>query len=383
MALPRGMAAISRFAQDLSSSVVGFVDALQEVGAAAEIAQQFREMGEEGEAEACLDAAFDHIVEHAGGSVETRPATCFERLDFERVIARLTDENAEHQQQSAAAREAALADKCDAAEKLSAEVQASRNAMRSLIEANAQLAAARAREHKLSDRIAELEREVGRKSARCPRSDERKRRRSPSWQLHAASRAGGASKGAADAQDGGEEEERNCDEGENAEDGAQEEEDIVCPAFAPGAEQRKRGARGGVRVRAARARSERCQNFYPATGADLPPDPPIYAVEGEPRFWPPTVDRFFAWRPPGYKVLIQDMPAIISRTQIAEWLVQKACPDPRDINDAMEPRQGRGQLCLTFDRPDEAITAKVVLDGSDLEPGACLTKTKWWSAKRA
>ena len=88
---------MSRFAQDLSSSVAGFVDALQEVGALAEISQQFRDMGDEREAEASLDAAFDHIVERAGGSVEASPATCFERLDFERVIARLTNENAEHQ----------------------------------------------------------------------------------------------------------------------------------------------------------------------------------------------------------------------------------------------------------------------------------------------
>ena len=300
------------------------------------------------------------------------------------MIARLTDENAEHQQQSAAAREAALADKCDAAEKLSAEVQASRNAMRSLVEANTKLAAARARELKLNDRIAELEREVGRKSAGCPRGNEHKRRRSLSWHPQAASRGGVASNGAADARDGGEDEEGNWDEGENAEDGAQEEEESVCQTTAPGAEQRKRGARGGVRARAARARGERCRDFYPATGADLPPDPPIYAREDEPRLWPPTVDRFCAWRAPGYRVLIQDVLAVISRTQIAEWLVQQACPNPRDINDAMELTQkGRGQLCLTFDRPEEAITAKIVLDGNDLEPGECPTKAKWWNAKYA
>lgn len=108
------------------------------------------------------------------------------------------------------------------------------------------------------------------------------------------------------------------------------------------------------------------------TGADMPS-----AQDEEPQLWPETMAQGQV-RPGGYKVLVEDMPSTIARRQIEKWITAKKCPVPIDVSDVALSRRGRGQICVTFDRADEAALAKTKLHNNDLESGARPTRARYW-----
>ena len=112
-----------------------------------------------------------------------------------------------------------------------------------------------------------------------------------------------------------------------------------------------------------------------ATGADMPRVGrlPYAQSEAQSHFWPAKGRRL-----EGFKILVQEMPASITKDQITAWMGRKSCPAPCDMQVTWSTLTGRKQMALTFRSDQEALAAQRSLRGSDLEAGAKPTQTRWW-----
>lgn len=377
MALESGLAALAGFAESIR-------DQLMAAAAAAGQARSLRAAGDEVGAEAVVSAVFDNHV-------------FAERRAFEQQILKLDAETANQQTELALA-----------AQSLTAEREAREAAERALEETCANLATAQGQARALVAQAAASQADVVRLTRkRCapsaleaeaggplppgplpshrplfvrplakaqPGSPPGARVADPST---AASRGDGA-----DAQDetrrGSEEKRDEEDEGGGCAEWEPETWWESSSCWSSGDSDAKRTRRGDAAWSASGCGGARGSGGARATGGDMPPPHP---AEDEPRFWPAWQNKAGKWHDAGYKVHVRDLPKNLTQFQFAKLLDNAGCPKPCDTNPGLKlsPR-GRSQVVLTFAAKAEAVIAKEVLNGRDMEPGKHATQTKWFQS---